>query len=118
MIVITNRSAKEALALYRERWLIECCFKAFKSSGFDLEATGLRDKDRLATLVQLVSIAYLWCVRLGLYVHKSKPIRTKTHGRKAISIFRLGLDTLREAIVKRHVQPNLLDNCIRVLSCT
>ena len=118
VIVITNRSAANALAYYKERWAIECCFKALKSSGFNLEATHLKDQERLATLVQIVCLAYMWALRIGTYLARLKPIRFKSHGRKERSVFRVGLNDLKQAIVRRPFDPSLLDERLRFLSCT
>ena len=67
------------------------CFKALKSSGFDLENTHLTDIDRIQKLVGLVMIAFIWCYKVGIYLHEIRPIKIKIHGRKAKSIFKYGV---------------------------
>lgn len=87
--------------VYRRRWSIETCFQAFKSRGFDLESTHLKDLAKLKKLVALVSIAYGLCVRLGIHSHeKEKKIKVKKHGYKANSFFRHGLNLMRELLKK------------------
>ena len=65
VIIVTNRSPKEALAAYAHRWQIESLFKALKSSGFNLEDTHLKDTERLSVLVAVVSLALLWALKVG-----------------------------------------------------
>lgn len=80
--------------IYRKRWSIEVCFKAFKTHGFNLENTHLQDTERLYTLLALLSIAVSFCVKLGYLLHtKREKIKLKKHGYKAKSFFREGLDT-------------------------
>jgi|AntAceMinimDraft_5_1070358.scaffolds.fasta_scaffold69132_1 hypothetical protein len=83
--------------LYRKRWSIESCFQNLKGRGFNLEATHLKSLTKLKKLVALVSIAYSFCVGLGLYFHrKVQNIKTKKHGRKSVSLSRHGLNLIRE----------------------
>jgi hypothetical protein len=49
---------------------------------------------RIEKLVLLVMIAFVWCYKVGIYLHQLKPIIIKKHGRKAKSIFKKGLDAL------------------------
>lgn len=87
--------------VYRRRWTIEACFQSFKSRGFDLESTHLKDLAKLKKLVALVSIAFGLCVSLGIHQHERvKKIKTKNHGYKANSFFRHGLNTIREMLKK------------------
>ena len=82
--------------LYRKRWCIEAFFQNLKRRGFDLESTHLRSLEKLSKLVGLVSLAYAFCVNVGLYYHeKVQPIKTKNHGYKANSFARYGLNQLR-----------------------
>lgn len=119
LIVVTNRDPKTALSLYAKRWQIECLFKALKSSGFDLEATHLKHVARIDTLLKVVSLAFLWALKVGEFVHtRLKPLRTKAHGRKEKSLFRTGLDHLRHSLANAATKKHLLDRCYRVLSCT
>jgi hypothetical protein len=91
--------AKKLGEIYRKRWSIEVCFKAFKTHGFQLENTHLQEAKKLHTLIALVSIALILCIKLGFLVHnKHKKIKVKKHGYKANSFFRVGLDTWRKLI--------------------
>ena len=111
LIIISYNKPEEALEYYAQRWQmqsireylkklkmneqIESMFKAFKSSGFNLEDTHVTHQDRLSKLVMLTMIAFVWCYQIGDYVDLNlKPIKIKKHGRRAISIFRYGLDLI------------------------
>jgi hypothetical protein len=61
-------------------------FKAFKTNGFNIEATHLSDPDRIDKLLIVVSIAFIWAYKTGIYVHEHiKSIVIKAHKRKAHS---------------------------------
>jgi hypothetical protein len=64
------------------------CFKAMKSSGFDIEKKHLQDIQRLEKLILRVMIAFVWCYEIGTYLHQINPIKIKKHGRRAKSIFK------------------------------
>ena len=119
IIVLSNRNPKRALARYAKRWQIECLFKAFKSSGFDFEATHLKHLDRINTLLVVVSLAFLWALKVGEFVHRQlKPVPLKSHGRKKKSSFRAGLDYLRHLLANSVTRSRELNSCFRLLSCT
>ena len=93
--------ARHMGSVYRRRWTIEACFQSFKSRGFDLESTHLRELAKLKKLVALVSIAFGMCVSIGIYQHeKVKKIKVKKHGYKAKSFFRHGLNMIRQLLKK------------------
>ena len=99
-IVVTGERPAQAFSSYRQRWQIETLFGALKSRGFDFEATHLRDRDRLARLVALLSLAFVWAYLTGLWLHEHvAAIKVKRHGRRARSLFRYGLDYLREVLL-------------------
>ena len=82
---------------YRKRWTIEVCFQNLKKRGFNLESTHLKCLKKLKKLVALVSMAYGFCMSLGLYFHrKVQPIKIKKHGYKANSFSRHGLTQIRQ----------------------
>ena len=119
IIVVSNRNPKQALTSYAKRWQIECLFKALKSSGFDFEATHLKHLDRLNTLLVVVSLAFLWALKVGDFVHRQlKPIRIQSYGRKRKSFFRTGLDYLRHLLANSVTKKHDLNTCFRLLSCT
>ncbi len=94
-------------------------FKALKSSGFDFEATHLKYLERISTLLVVVTLAFLWALKVGEFVHQQlKPVRLKSHGRRQKSLFRAGLDHLRHLLTNSATKKPDLDHCFRLLSCT
>ena len=87
---------RHALARYRQRWTIETMFGNLKTKGFALEATHLTDPDKLATLLALMAFAVALAVKTGVAMARLHPIPVKKHGRRAWSLFALGLNTLRK----------------------
>jgi len=97
VIIITNEDPYQALENYAKRWGIEVLFAHLKKRGFNIEDTHLTEPERISTMLAMVSIAYLWALKIGKWRAATQtPIRLKSHGRKEISIFRLGLNYLRE----------------------
>ncbi len=85
--------------LYKKRWRIECFFQNIKKRGFDLEATHLRDIEKLKKLVAMVCIAYAVVANIGLHHHRRvKAISIKNHGYKANSFSRKGINIVREGL--------------------
>jgi hypothetical protein len=86
----------DLLADYRLRWGIESLFGALKSRGFDLESTHLHHPERLERLLALLALGFGWAHRTGLWVaeHVRAPRLIAKYGRRAKSLFRLGLDSL------------------------
>jgi hypothetical protein len=59
-ILVSDLPVRQVVAVYRQRMRIEEMFSDLKERGFDLEATRLRDPQRLAHLMGLVCLTYLW----------------------------------------------------------
>lgn len=118
LFLISDLPAKKLGAIYRKRWCIEVLFQTFKERGFDLESTHLKCPKKLSKLLVFVSIAVAICVKFGEYYHqKVQKIKTKSHGYKANSFFRKGLNIIRRGLknpTKVFVQ--LWTNCIRVFA--
>lgn len=93
LIIISYNKNEQSLLNYRERWQVECCFKAMKTSGFDIENTHLQDLERVEKLLCLVMIAFVWCYIIGDFVDRNiKAISIKNHGHRAKSVFKYGLE--------------------------
>ncbi len=88
--------ARHALARYRQRWTIETMFGNLKTKGFALESTHLTNPDKLCTLLTLLAFAVALSVKTGAARARLHAIPIKTHGRRACSLFALGLNTLRK----------------------
>jgi hypothetical protein len=116
LIIVSFNKPEKAQQDYKQRWQIEMCFKAMKSSGFDIEKTHLQDIQRIEKLILLVMIAFVWCYKVGIYLHQIKPIAIKKHGRKAKSIFKYGLSFLANIFLNPENQKDI--DVFRFLSCT
>ncbi len=100
MIIVSFNKPEKAQEEYKQRWQIEMCFKAMKSSSFDIEKTHLQDIERIEKLILLVMIAFVWCYKIGIYLYQINPITIKKHGRKAKSIFKYGLSFVASVLLK------------------
>ena len=118
LILITDAAPETALADYKKRWEIETLFACFKSHGFQFEATHLIHHDRLSKLCALLTLAFCWCYRVGIWRHDCKPIPVKTHGRRAKSLFRHGLDMVRNIVLNLAVKEREFSWVVKFLSCT
>ncbi|NDV97633.1 IS4 family transposase [Dysgonomonas sp. 521] len=116
LIVVSFNKPEQAQDYYKQRWQIEMCFKALKSSGFDIENTHLRDIERVEKLLLLVMIAFVWCYKVGIFLHQKIPITIKTHGRKAKSIFKYGLNHIMQVLLNANNQNDI--DIFKFLSCT
>ena len=59
----------------------------------------MTDPERISKLIALMAIAFCWAHNTGEWLNDREPIEIKKHGRKAISLFRYGLDHLREMLL-------------------
>ena len=117
LLIISFNKPDQAQINYKDRWQIETCFKAMKSSGFDIEKTHLQDIERIEKLILLVMIAFVWCYKVGIFLHENvKPIEVKKHGRKAKSIFKHGLSFIAGILLNSENQSDI--NIFSFLSCT
>ena len=96
-------------------WQMEVLFQALKSRGFNLEATHLKDEERLKTLFSVLTIAFCWSYHVGAWRHVVKPIRIKKPQRPAKSIFRYGFDWIRQAVLNPDDQGDLLTHVLTLL---
>jgi len=71
-----------------------------KTRGLGLEDTHMTYPHKLATLMSVLAIAFCLAYKAGLWLARIKPPRYKSHGRLQISLFALGLDAFRKAMVK------------------
>lgn len=116
LIIVSFNKPEKAQHHYKKRWQIEMCFKAMKSSGFDIEKTHLQEIQRIQKLILIVMIAFVWCYKTGIYLHHIRPIKVKKHGRKAKSIFKYGLSFLASVLLNNQNQNYI--NIFQFLSCT
>ena len=88
-----------------------------KSSGFNIEETHLRDRERIACLFAMVCIALVWIYLVGkhkdIYV---KPIKILRHGRRAKSLVKYGLEEISYVLFRPTYKPKF--DVFKFLSCT
>ena len=102
-ILVSYCNAEDALEMYKLRWQIETMFKGMKSSGFDIEGSHVRDLSRMSNLFAVIMIAYVWCYLVGIYINENiKPITVLKHGRRAVSLFKYGLDYIFQCLVNHN----------------
>jgi hypothetical protein len=84
---------------YKLRMWIEEMYGDMKGHGFDLEATHMRDLDRLSRLVLGVCLVYAWLISLGNWVIKNgkRPLVDKK-ARRDKSCFRIGWSWLKRRL--------------------
>ena len=118
IIVASFKPDPLALTKYKDRWQIETMFKAFKSGGFNFEDTHLTDPQRIAKLIALVCVAFIWVYLVGISRNNSgHPIKIKNHGRRAYSIFKFGLMFIAHALLNPLSVKDRVSS-IQILSCT
>lgn len=90
---------------YKRRWSIEVFFQALKQRGFNLEASCLRCILKYRKLFALVAIAYTICWATGIQDGKAKPVKPKKHGYPQYSVFRSGLNLMRQFYKQKIIDP-------------
>ncbi len=118
LIVITDDAPDSALEDYGQRWEIETLFGCLKSRGFNFEDTHLTKPERISKLLGVLTLALCWCLLLGEWQHEQKPIAIKKHGRRAKSLFRSGLDLLRNIVLNITAKEREFCWATTFLSCT
>jgi hypothetical protein len=120
VIVVAERETPTALEDYARRWEVETLFGCLKTRGFCLEATHVTEPERLKKLLALVALAFCWAHVVGEWLSAQKPLPIKQHGRKAVSIFRHGLDHLRRILCNQLCKAERVElrRVIKLLSCT
>ena len=98
-LVTSQPDTCHALRLYSIRMWTEEMYGDMKGHGFDLEATHLRDANRLARLVLAVCWVYVWFLTLGSWVVKNgHRAQLDVKSRRDKSYFRLGWDWLDDCL--------------------
>ena len=96
---------RRALAFYRQRWTIETRFANLTSTGFNLEDTPIADPGKLSTLLAVLALTVTLCVKTGVAAARLHPIPIIKHGRKAWSLFALGVGAARVKSKHPRTQP-------------
>lgn len=101
LYLIGTEPAKDLKKWYRKRWTIEVFFQSLKGRGFNLEKSGLQCMEKYRKLFALVSIAYTICWATGIEDGRRNPVKRKKHGYPQYSVFRRGLNLIREFYKRR-----------------
>ncbi len=101
-ILVSYCDAEKSLEMYRQRWQTETMYKGLKSSGFNIENSHVRELNRMSNLFAIIMIAYVWCYLVGIYINNHiKEIKVLKHGRRAVSLFKYGLDYIADCLINR-----------------
>jgi hypothetical protein len=95
LVVVHSSNITNACELYKYRWQIETMFKAFKSSGFNLEDTKVVNYDKLETLISVMMIAFTISYEVGDDYEDDHPQKLKKHGYKAVSTYKIGINLIK-----------------------
>ncbi len=95
----------ELTGAYKRRWPIEVFFQALKARGFNMEDSCLQDLKKYRKLFAVVSIAYTLCWATGIQDGKKNPVKRKKHGYPQYSVFRRGLNLMREFFKRKITEP-------------
>lgn len=118
MIVATNQDPRNAIATYLRRWEIESLFQGLKGRGFLFEATHITQLDRVAKLMALLAIGFVWAHKVGEWKALIKPIiwkQFRDQKRPQYSYFRYGLDYIRGSILHIHEKFLELEQCFSLM---
>jgi hypothetical protein len=116
LALVTVRRPSQAFRIYGQRWDIECLFGAFKSRGFNVEESRMTNPARSERLFALLVVALVWSVRVGEFVSKARGLQLKKNGSPVRSVFRQGLDCLRQILLSGRSEKVVLDDVILLLS--
>ena len=105
LYLIGTPQPQTLLSWYRRRWSIEVFFQALKQRGFNLEDSCLRCLLKYRKLFALVSMAYTICWATGIQHGKTHPVKTKKHGYPQYSVFRRGLNLIRQFYKRQIIDP-------------
>jgi hypothetical protein len=120
LIIATFLAPQEqAIEAYADRWQIETLFGCLKSRGFNFEDTHITDPNRLSKMLGLLVLAFAWAYRMGEVLNGEKsPIPFKeTLQRPLKSLFRHGLDFLRNIVLNLHEKIEDFMYALQFLSC-
>ena len=121
VIVVSSERTGRILLEYGQRWQIETLFGCLKTRGFRLEEMHLTCGKRVSSLLSLLTLATVWGILAGEIAARQTPPKIKKHGRTEKSIFRLGLETLRNCFCQMSTnlkQKQRFQQLTLLLSCT
>jgi hypothetical protein len=105
LYLIGTSKANELASIYKKRWTIEVFFQALKGRGFHIEKSGLKDLEKYRKLFAVVVMTYTICWATGIEAGKTKPVKPKKHGYPQYSVFRRGLNLMRQFYKQKILEP-------------
>jgi len=103
LYLIGTEPSSKLRGWYKKRWTIEVFFQALKGRGFNLEKSSLNQVEKYRKLFAIVSMAYTICWAIGIEDGRTNPVRRKAHNYPQYSVFRRGLNIIRE-FLKRKIE--------------
>lgn len=98
-LVSDRQGGRKLIRLYGLRMRTEEMYGDLKRHGFDLEATHLKDAERISHLVLAVCMAFVWLMTLGAHIVKRGFRYLVDHrSRRDKSYFRIGWDWLARCL--------------------
>lgn len=99
LAVISNAfQGTESLEIYRMRWGIETFFSHLKRRGYQFEDTHMTKGCRIGKLMGVLAVAFALSYQWGNRLEKEAGIKLKSHGHRAKSVFRQGLESLHRML--------------------
>jgi hypothetical protein len=122
LIVASLEHNKYAIEEYKVRWQIETMFGCLKSRGFNFEETHLTMPKKIGKLLMLLGLGLCLAMLMGdlqVEVLQRVKMKMKKNKRYAKSLFRIGLDTLQNALFNQNKPKKYrqLELFIDLLSC-
>ena len=113
--IISNRKFHRPFKTYQKRWEIETFFGCLKKRGFCFEDPHLTHLVRIEKLICVLTVAFVWSHLVGEKKEEELPIKIKSHGRKAKSLFRYGFDELRRIFLNPKGKARLFLKWVKLL---
>lgn len=99
ILVSDHKMDASTISIYKKRWEIETMFGALKSKGFNFEESKLSHGYKVEKLMAFLSIAFVWSVLASDYKELDKPIVLKKEPYRIKSIFKYGLEWLKNVLL-------------------
>lgn len=96
VVLLHNERMENPAEIYLQRWQIETMFRAFKTSGFNLESTHVTMPDRLIQLMAVLVLAFCFAYKAGNIAIFSILAKARLFGSKCIITSLVIDDVLRD----------------------